>query len=324
MQWYPWLNPSYQQTISQHLADRAHHAQIIEALPGMGVAELVWAIARWLLCTQPDGAKSCGQCRGCQLMQAGNHPDWYVITAEGGKTTLGIDAVRHSCEKLWHSAQQGGARVVWLDGAEQLTEAAANALLKTLEEPPANCWFLLTTDRAATLPATLRSRCLQQHLAPPAEAASLQWLARHSSQPQLALQAALRLTGGAPVAAQQLLTSPRWSLRQRLAEALLTAIPEQPMKLLPLLNQEQVAETIHWLITLLLDAWKMQQGSNQWLTNPDQPEVIAHLSRHLTQGELDWHTRHWMQCRYRLISRVAANHELLLTEALLAWEMADR
>lgn len=99
MNWYPWLNQPYRQVIGQHQENRAHHALLIQAMAGMGDEALVWGMSRWLMCQQRDGLKSCGQCHGCQLMQANTHPDWYRLEAEKGKSTLGIDAVRQVTEK---------------------------------------------------------------------------------------------------------------------------------------------------------------------------------------------------------------------------------
>lgn len=101
----------------------------------MGDDALIYALSRYLMCQQPEGHKSCGQCRGCQLMQAGTHPDYYSLLPEKGKSTLGVDAVREVSEKLYEHSRLGGAKVVWIPDAAQLTDAAANALLKTLEEP---------------------------------------------------------------------------------------------------------------------------------------------------------------------------------------------
>ncbi|MBF3375273.1 DNA polymerase III subunit delta', partial [Leptospira borgpetersenii serovar Arborea] len=115
---------------------------LIHSLPGMGDDALIYALSRWRMCQQPQGQKSCGECRACQLMQAGTHPDYYLAEPEKGKSTLGIDAIRDISEKLYDRARLGGAKVVWIKEAAQLTEAAANALLKTLAEPPENAWFL--------------------------------------------------------------------------------------------------------------------------------------------------------------------------------------
>lgn len=141
MKWYPWLRPDFEKLVASYQTGRGHHALLIQALPGMGDDALIYALSRYLMCQQPEGHKSCGQCRGCQLMQAGTHPDYYSLLPEKGKSTLGVDAVREVSEKLYEHSRLGGAKVVWIPDAAQLTDAAANALLKTLEEPPAQTWF---------------------------------------------------------------------------------------------------------------------------------------------------------------------------------------
>lgn len=130
-------------------------------------------------------------------MLAGNHPDYHVLAPEKGKSSLGIEPIRQVIETLYAHAQQGGAKVIWLPQAEQLTEAAANALLKTLEEPPEKTYFLLGCREPSRLMATLRSRCLYWHLASPDEQLSLQWLGRQAAGSQTDRLTALRLHDGA-------------------------------------------------------------------------------------------------------------------------------
>jgi len=81
MNWYPWLNQPYRQIIARHQEGVAHHALLLQAPEGMGDDALVWGISRWLMCQQREGAKSCGACHGCELMQAHTHPDWYRLEA---------------------------------------------------------------------------------------------------------------------------------------------------------------------------------------------------------------------------------------------------
>lgn len=71
MKWYPWLRPDFEKLVASYQAGRGHHALLIQALPGMGDDALIYALSRYLMCQQPEGHKSCGHCRGCQLMQAG-------------------------------------------------------------------------------------------------------------------------------------------------------------------------------------------------------------------------------------------------------------
>jgi DNA polymerase-3 subunit delta' len=319
MNWYPWLNQPYRQVITQHQGGRGHHALLVQAIEGMGDDALVWGISRWLMCQQPEGLKSCGHCHGCQLMQANTHPDWYRLEAEKGKSTLGIDAVRQVTEKLYHFGQQGGAKVVWLPDASQLSEAAANALLKTLEEPPSRCWFFLSTREPSRLLATLRSRCMTLHLSPPEEAQSLSWLKKQATQPELALLTALRLSAGAPAAALNLLSASHWQSRQKLCDALPAALQQDILQLLPLLNADDAAVRISWLLSLLLDAMKWQQGAVQWLSNVDRQDSVSLLAQHFAASALNNSASDWMRCREQLLHVAAVNRELLLTDLLLSW-----
>lgn len=319
MNWYPWLNQPYRQLIAQHQEGRGHHALLIQAMAGMGDEALVWGVSRWLMCQQPDGLKSCGQCHGCQLMQANTHPDWYRLEAEKGKNTLGIDAVRQVTEKMYHFGQQGGAKVVWLPDAAQLSEAAANALLKTLEEPPANSWFFLSSRDPSRLLATLRSRCMTLNLSPPDEGQSLHWLKKQSDQDEAMLVTALRLCAGAPEAALNLLSAGPWQARQKLCDALPAALQQDILHLLPALNADDAAVRIGWLLSLLLDAMKWQQNAGQWLSNVDRQDVVVLLAEHFTSTALNSSAQGWMRCREQLLHVAAVNRELLLTDQLLSW-----
>jgi len=319
MKWYPWLRPDFEQLIASYQAGRGHHALLIHALPGMGDDALIYAITRYLMCQQPVENKSCGQCKGCQLMQAGTHPDYYALTPEKGKSTLGIDAVREVSEKLYEHARLGGAKVVWISDAALLTDAAANALLKTLEEPPVSTWFFLACREPARLLATLRSRCRMHHLSPPAENYALAWLGRESTASPEARQTALRLSGGSPGAAQQLLAD-NWTHRETLCNAFDTALNQADwLSLLSLLNHEQGAERLQWLASLLMDALKIQQGA-KLLTNMDVQPLVTRLAHQIRATRLQAMLTALFRCREQLLTVTGVNRELLLTDLLLCWE----
>jgi len=320
MKWYPWLRPPFEALVASYQSGRGHHALLVQALPGLGDDALIYALCRFLMCHQPEGQKSCGQCHSCQLMQAGTHPDYYLVQPEKGKNTLGIDAVRAVTEKLYERARLGGAKVVWISDAAQLTEAAANALLKTLEEPPENTWFFLACQEPARLLATLRSRCRLYHLAPPGEAYGLAWLQREVTVSQVAALTALRLTSGAPAAALELLQGASQTARQQLCEALDGALHSGDwLSLLVVFNHDSVAERLYWLSALLLDALKLQQGISL-LSNVDAQPLVARLSQRLPPSTLQAIARDAAECREQLLSVIGLNRELTLCERLLRWE----
>lgn len=320
MKWYPWLRPSFEQLVAGYQAGRGHHALLLQALPGMGGEALIYALCRYLMCRQPEGNKSCGQCHSCQLMQACTHPDYYTLAPEKGKSALGIDAVRDVNEKLYERSRLGGAKVVWIGDAALLTDAAANALLKTLEEPPENTWFFLACQEPARLLATLRSRCRLHHLAPPSESYGLAWLEREVTMPQETLLSALRLSANAPAAALDLLQESHWASRQQLTQTLAGVLSSGDwLALLPILNHEQAAVRLHWLASLLLDAQKRQQGITL-VSNPDAWTLVNQLAQALPAARLQAIARDVSACRDQLLNVVGVNRELLLTERLLRWE----
>ncbi|MDN5680304.1 MAG: DNA polymerase III subunit delta' [Ewingella sp.] len=321
MTWYPWLSAPYRQLVSQYQSGRGHHALLMHAARGMGEDALVYGLSRWLLCQHQDGEKSCGTCHSCQLMIAGNHPDWHVLTPEKGKNSLGIDPVRQLIETLYNYSQQGGAKVVWLPDAELLTEAAANALLKTLEEPPVKTYFLMGCTEPASLLATLRSRCQYWHLATPDENLAAQWLNRQLSADPVAIKTALRLGNGTPLSAQALLQPERWKQRVALCQQLAESCQQRDMlSLLPQLNHDDVGERVQWLCSLLLDAIKWQQNAGQFIINHDQQNLISQIAHLQTNDSLQKSVQGWMHCRQQLLTITGVNRELILTEQLLEWE----
>ncbi|EFK2334124.1 TPA: DNA polymerase III subunit delta' [Escherichia coli] len=320
MRWYPWLRPDFEKLVASYQAGRGHHALLIQALPGMGDDALIYALSRYLLCQQPQGHKSCGHCRGCQLMQAGTHPDYYTLAPEKGKNTLGVDAVREVTEKLNEHARLGGAKVVWVTDAALLTDAAANALLKTLEEPPAETWFFLATREPEGLLATLRSRCRLHYLAPPPEQYAVTWLSREVTMSQDALLAALRLSAGSPGAALALFQGDNWQARETLCQALAYSVPSGDWySLLAALNHEQAPARLHWLATLLMDALKRHHGAAQ-VTNVDVPGLVAELANHLSPSRLQAILGDVCHIREQLMSVTGINRELLITDLLLRIE----
>ncbi|VFP80180.1 DNA polymerase III subunit delta' [Candidatus Erwinia haradaeae] len=320
MQWYPWLNYSYNFIIKQYIANRGHHALLIQSLPGMGEERLILEIGRWLMCHGPKKSTSCRKCYSCKLMLSENHPDVYHIKAEKNTNSIGIDKIRNIIEKLYHHSYLGGSKIVFLLDADKLTDSAANSLLKTLEEPSFNTWFFLTIHEPARLLMTVRSRCLVFKIPIPDEGLALKWLKQECSSNQKQCYTALRLSFGAPIEALELLTEPYWGQRLQVCSVLSEALIGDFFNLLPILNHNNVIKRIYWLCSLLLDAAKLQQGAKKCISNIDQVSLIINLSRLLSSDVLDKSLYTWVRCYNRLTTIIGVNHELLLIEQLIYWE----
>lgn len=323
MRWYPWLRPAFERLLSQYQSGRGHHALLLHARAGMGGEALCYALSRYLLCQNPESSKSCGQCRSCQLMQAGTHPDYLALIPEKGRSAPGVDAVRSLSDKLASCAHMGGARVIWVPDVNLLTEAAANALLKTLEEPPVDCWFFLLSQEPGQLLPTLRSRCLYWHLKEPEAGFAEGWLARETQAPALAIRSALRLSSGAPAAALALLEEKRWHQREMFCQAISHALDHRDLlSLRQQLNDDRVIELLDWLSAILLDAVKWQQGAVGALVNPDKISLVEKLALHQSTLRLHMTLGLIFTCRQQLTSVSGLNRELLLIDLLLRWERA--
>lgn len=133
---------------------RVAHAYLFEGPDGVGKRLVALGLARALLCQTGQG---CGDCSPCRKVDHNNHPDIHLLDAEGA--TIKIDQVRALQKQLSLRPLEGKYRVCLIDGAELLNPAAANALLKTLEEPQPNTVMILLSSQPEALLATIRSRC---------------------------------------------------------------------------------------------------------------------------------------------------------------------
>jgi len=143
---------------------RVSHAYLLSGPRHIGKSTLAKEFARALNCLEADAP--CGRCLSCRKIEKGVHPDVQIIELEEGSKNISIDAVRGLQGAVALKPAEGRWKVYILQEAERLSEAAANSLLKTLEEPPASVIMVLTTTDANGLLPTLVSRCQQIELRP--------------------------------------------------------------------------------------------------------------------------------------------------------------
>ena len=178
----PWLHDTQARLAKSYRAERFHHAQLFCGPVGVGKFELSDELGNALLCqniakqvaAQNSMLKPCGQCKSCLLTLAGTHPDKRLTKVDG--QSIGVDDIRGISDFMNHSAAQNGNKVAIIENCEKMTTAAANALLKTLEEPTNSRFLILTTSQPAQLPATILSRCAKSDVKITNTALAQQWL----------------------------------------------------------------------------------------------------------------------------------------------------
>ena len=148
---------------------RVPHALLFSGLTGIGKRKLAAATAAALLCLAPKDGLACGACESCRRMAAGTHPDFYAVAPEkSGKAarSIKIEQIRDLRAEAARVPRLSARRVILLDDVETMNDAAANALLKTLEEPPGHTSFLLVTGARQALLPTILSRCTGMQFGP--------------------------------------------------------------------------------------------------------------------------------------------------------------
>ena len=287
--------PSWQTAIaSSALAYRQRwpHALLITGRRGLGKRLLALHFARALLCDAPqESGEACGVCPSCGYVAQGTHPDLQLIEPviydeEGNRTptdAINVERVRELIEFSQLSPHRQRAKVGLIAPAEAMNAAAANALLKTLEEPPAGTFLLLVSHQPARLPPTIVSRCRRLPAPEPERAAAAAWLAQNSigiADPDLVLAQA----GGAPLLALALSAADI----QRERDHLLLQLA-QPERLSPLAfgarldsapkdeRKTQLANAIYWLLAWTADLASVAAGAAPSF-NPDHRQALTRLA----------------------------------------------
>ncbi len=221
---HPWLAPAAQRLRAAHAAGRLPAALLIHEAPGTGARALCTLFAQLRFCITSQAP--CGQCTHCRRVEQGEHPDFVSISPDLEKSKLGqisVDQAREIAQQLSMSSYEGRGTVVVIQPADALNRNAANALLKTLEEPRGDAHLLLITSMPSQLPATIRSRCQKLAVAAPDRAMALDWLIQHKPQHRADWPAVLEVLGNAPLRAAEADVAQVLAIRQDIERLLQAA-----------------------------------------------------------------------------------------------------
>jgi DNA polymerase-3 subunit delta' len=185
------------------LSNNVPHAILLSGGKGLAKIALAKYMAHIALCENLTTSGVCGNCKSCQLIVAGNHTDLTTVVAE--KSVIKVDQIRALMQKVVLSSSRGRYRLIIIENAELMNKSSANALLKTLEEPPPKVIIILSCNDIGRMLATIKSRCVKINVSTPADEMTKQWLSQQLTASDQDLQLSLLLANGAPLIAQSIL-----------------------------------------------------------------------------------------------------------------------
>lgn len=257
---YPWQQKPWQFLQSEISQDRLAHALLLHGVWGLGKRDFATAFSAHVLCDH-KGSAACGQCQSCQWFQAGSHPDFFHVTLEEKSKAIKVDQLRALTQVLEKTSQRGGYQVALIESADTMNRAAANALLKTLEEPLGQVMIMLVADRLNTLPATIISRCQYVGFCAAPDDDTLRWLQQKVEgdvNPALLLKAA----DYAPLRALEYMELGYFELRDRLLRHLLRVQRNEtdPISTAAEFLKQEISLLLTILMSMVSDIVRLQHG----------------------------------------------------------------
>lgn len=319
---FPW-----QQALWQQLAGRTQHAHayLLHGPQGIGKRALAERLMALLLCQRPQGLLACGQCKSCLLLAAGSHPDNYVLEPEEADKPIKVDQVRELVSFVVQTAQLGGRKVILIEPVEAMNVNAANALLKSLEEPSGNTVLLLVSHQPSRLLPTIKSRCQQQACPLPSREQSLAWLEQAlpdcDEQERLEL---LSLAAGSPLAAVSLQAQGVREQRALVVDGVKKLLKQQqsPSQLADAWNAIPLLQLFDWFCdwSNLVLRYQLTQDE-EGLGLSDMRKVVQYLAQKSSQARVleiqDW----ILAQRQKVLGKANLNRVLLLEALLASWAM---
>jgi DNA polymerase-3 subunit delta' len=308
-----------QKTLSQK---RIGHAYLFSGIPSIGKKALAVEFARAYNCEKADSVQgSCGTCLSCRKIQQNKHPDYFFVKPEG--QFIRINAIREIQNQMTFKPLEARCRVFIIDDADKMNEEAANALLKTLEEPSLANLIILITSRPYALAATVLSRCLHMRFNPLRQDIVAKLLTEKiGMEPQKAHLLA-GLSGGSIGRALDLDDEEIISFRQETFDLLAATRKSEPFSMIKFAsflhkNKKKISLALDILISYFRDALAYKETKKSGiLINQDKLSFIDAVAKRLS-GEQILYNIELVERAARYLER---NSNKLLTLETMAFKL---
>lgn len=321
---FSWHQSQWDYLAKRYAKAQFPHALLLQGVAGLGKYAFAHTLVKRLLCQAAGdwSQKPCGQCKACLLMAAQNNPDFLEVRPEEEGKGIRIDEIRELINWQTKTSHFGGKKVALIAQADKMNRNAANAILKTLEEPAGNTLLVLVTENPSYLPVTIRSRCQALKFRAPSAQEAKKYYEKHAVS-DFDANLAVALAGRAPLRAVDLSEAKFLAQRQDTFEELLT-LAENTGHLVNLaakwekIDQNQV---YGWLQSWCMDMIRLKlcPGSSL-IVNSDFRTGLNRITQRISIEDLyNWYDR--LQEAKRLLA-TNVSKQLQLEFTLIKWQQS--
>lgn len=317
---YPWQEQNWHQLITRYRQHNLPHAMLFTGVSGLGKFVFATDFAQFLLCKNNiNNNRACETCESCALFKANTHPDFLLVQPEDVGKAIKVEQIRQMIFEASGTAHQGGVRVVVLNVADAMNISAANALLKTLEEPLGDVILILVSARPSALPATIISRCQKIEFVSPSLDNAMSWLMEtQGNTSSVDIKTALHLAHNAPLQALSFMRDGSLALRQKILTDLLLAWREKNPKMHAVTFAATYAEVdssflLRFFLDFVNDLIKLQAAiASEFITNIEQEPALRDICKSFSGEKLLEYQSYLLGLCKVIGNNITLNKQLLL------------
>ena len=256
--------------------EKLHHAYLFFGREGLGKELLLSTLSQGILC-EDTTLFPCGKCHNCKLALSQNHPDLHILEIEEGKKNISISQILDLREKIYESSFLGKNKIILIPNIEFMSRDASDSILKILEEPPKDTFFVMSSHFIHLIPSTIRSRSIEIEITNPSFEECLEWLSESYSEN---LELAIELSNNRPFIAKDLLDLNLVELRSKFIKDISGIIKSGKDIVNISENWSKELETltlkIEWMSYILIDAIK-HNATNEAEVVSDSENITRYL-----------------------------------------------
>jgi DNA polymerase III subunit delta' len=322
---FPWQEAQWQYLCETQKLKRLPHALLFFGAVGTGIKEFTQCFLQQLLCDSLslDGAYCLSvnrpPCQACRFIIQGTHSSVHWVTPDSARREIKVDQIRFVQDFIYQSSLNGDYCIVVIHPADSMNHHAANALLKMLEEPPPQSFFILIAHQLSFLPITIRSRCQKIFFPLPLEQDALSWLRTQLKQPLPSPALLLKIANGAPLIAATL-TENNFKHRALLFEGLdlLGVSKKDPLQIADSLQEIDFVFLIDMIYTWFLDILRLK-FKIQSVINEDYRKQLALPAALISEQGIIQFTYFLERIRKFILQGISLNKLLLLENILIRY-----